>query len=105
MSEERIQKFKKLLERNPATPLVYYSLANEYFKLNRYEETIETINAYLELKDDEGAVYRILGHCYTELGMQDQAKDAYEKGVRAASSHGHPDMAEEFRDYMESLDI
>ena len=105
MSEERIQKFKKLLEKNPTTPLVYYSLANEYFKLNRYEETIETINAYLRLKDDEGAAYRILGHCYTELGMQDQAKDAYEKGVRAASSHGHPDMAEEFRNYIESLDI
>ena len=48
MSEERIQKFKKLLEKNPANPLVHYSLANEYFKLNRYEETIETINAYLQ---------------------------------------------------------
>lgn len=105
MSEERIQKFKKLLEKNPANPLVHYSLANEYFKLNRYEETIETINTYLKLKDDEGAAYRILGHCYTELGMQDSAKDAYEKGIQAASRHGHPDMAEEFRDYIESLDL
>ncbi len=105
MSEKRIQKFKKLLEKNPTTPLVYYSLANEYFKLDRYEETIETINAYLRLKDDEGAVYRILGHCYTELGMEEQAKDAYEKGIAAASRHGHPDMAEEFRDCIESLDI
>lgn len=105
MSEKRIQKFKKLLEKNPANPLVYYGLANEYFKLDRYEETIETISAYLKLKDDEGAAYRILGHCYTELGMRDNAKDAYEKGIRAASRHGHPDMAEEFRDYMESLDV
>lgn len=105
MSEERIQKFKKLLEKNPANPLIHYSLANEYFKLNRYEETIETINTYLKLKDDEGAAYRILGHCYTELGMPDQAKGSYEKGIQAASRHGHPDMAEEFRDYIESLDI
>ncbi|MXZ48143.1 MAG: tetratricopeptide repeat protein [Candidatus Dadabacteria bacterium] len=105
MSEERIQKFKKLLEKNPANPLVHYSLANEYFKLNRYEETIETINTYLKLKDDEGAAYRILGHCYTELEMPYQAKDTYEKGIQAASRHGHPDMAEEFRNYIESLDI
>ena len=105
MSEERIQKFKELLEKNPSNPLVHYSLANEYFKLDRYQETIETIDAYLRLKDDEGAAYRILGHCYTELGMPDRAKDAYEKGVRAASRHGHPDMAEEFRDCIESLDI
>ena len=105
MSEERVQKFKKLLEKSPSNPLVYYSLANEYFKLNRYEETIATINSYLKLKDDEGAAYRILGHCYTELGMPDSAKDAYEKGIQAASRHGHPDMAEEFRDHLESLDI
>jgi len=105
MSEERVQKFKKLLEKSPSNPLIYYSLANEYFKLNRYEETIETIQDYLKLKDDEGAAYRILGHCYTELGMSDSAKNAYEKGIQAASRHGHPDMAEEFRDYLESLDI
>lgn len=82
MSEERIQKFKKLLEKNPVNPLVHYSLANEYFKLNRYEETIETINAYLKLKDDEGAAYRILGHCYTELGMQDSQKTPMKKVSR-----------------------
>lgn len=105
MSEERIQKFKKLLEKTPTNPLVHYSLANEYFKLNRYKETIETINAYLKLKDDEGAAYRILGHCYAELGMEDSAKDAYKKGIQAASRHGHPDMAEEFRDCLESLDV
>ena len=105
MSEEKIQKFKKLLEKNPANPLIHYSLANEYFKLNLYEEAVETINAYLKLKDDEGAAYRILGHCYSELGMGNSAKDAYEKGIEAASRHGHPDMAEEFRDYLESLDI
>ena len=105
MSEQKIEKFRELLEKNPGNPLVHYSLANEYFKLERYEETIESINAYLRLKDDEGAAYRILGHCYTELGMEEQAKEAYEKGIVAASTHGHPDMAEELRDYIESLDM
>ncbi len=105
MSEERIQRFRKLLEKNPSNPLIYYSLANEYFKLQLYEKTIETINAYLELKNDEGAAYRMLGHCYTELGMEDRAKDSYEKGIRAALQHGHPDMAEEFRDCIESIDL
>ena len=105
MSEQKIEKFRELLEKNPGNPLVHYGLANEYFKLERYEETIESINAYLRLKDDEGAAYRILGHCYTELGMEEQAKEAYKKGIAAASTHGHPDMAEELRDYIESLDM
>ena len=47
----------------------------------------------------------MLGHCYAELGMEGHAKDAYEKGISAALRHGHPDMAEEFRDYIESMDI
>ncbi len=105
MSEERIDKFRKLLEKDPANPLVHYSLANEYFKLKRYEETIKAIKAYLELKDDEGAVYRMLAHCYAELNMEELAKKAYEEGSLAASKHGHADMAEEFRDQIESMDM
>ncbi len=105
MSGDKILNFKKLLEKNPKNLLVHYSLANEYFKLERYREAIEAINAYLDLKDDEGAAYRMLGYCYTELGMRQDAKDAYQKGIQAALRHNHPDMAEEFRDSIELLDL
>ncbi len=104
MSEDKILNFKKLLRKNPENPLIHYSLANEYFKLERYEETIETIKTYLDLKDDEGAAYRMLAYCYAELGMRQDAKNAYQKGIRAALRHGHPDMAEEFRDLIEFME-
>ena len=105
MSEERISKFKELLEKNPENVLARYAVANEYFKLGLYREAVEAINSYLELKDDEGAAYRMLGHCYAELEMPDDAKRAYEKGIEAARRHGHPDMAEELSDCAESVDL
>lgn len=104
MSEDRIEKLKELLEKNPRNALIHYGIANEYFKLELWEKAVEAINSYLELKDDEGAAYRMLGHCYIELGMRTEAKRAYENGGAAAARHGHPDMAEEFGDYIESMD-
>ena len=50
MSEERISKLEKLLEKNPENVLARYAVANEYFKLGRYGEAAEAANAYLELK-------------------------------------------------------
>lgn len=105
MSEERISKLEKLLEKNPQNALARYAVANEYFKLGRHGEAVRAVNAYLELKDDEGAAYRMLGHCYAELEMPGDAKRAYQKGAEAARRHGHPDMAEELADCAESVDL
>lgn len=104
MSEDRIAKLKELLEKNPGNALVHYGIANEYFKLELWEKAVEAINSYLALKDDEGAAYRMLGHCYIELEMPAEAKRAYEKGAETAARHGHPDMAEELGDYIESME-
>jgi hypothetical protein len=38
-----------------------------------------------------------LGSAYEKIGDRPKARDAYERGVAAAMSHGHPSMAEEFR--------
>lgn len=104
MSEERISKLKELLGKNPENILALYAVANEYFKLGRHREAVKAVKAYLELKDDEGAAYRMLGHCYAELEMPGEAKRAYEKGAEAARRHGHPDMAEELAGCAESVE-
>lgn len=101
---DRLETFKSLVERNPHNPLNRYGLANEYFKAARYEESIEEINAYLKLKDDEGAAYRLLGEAYLKLGNKEEAKNAYRKGVEAAYRFGHPGMAEEFDEAIQLID-
>ena len=104
MSENMIEQLKKLIEKDPTNPLGRYGLANELFKSERYEEAIVEIEEYLNIKDDEGAVYRMLAECYMRLGDTDRAKESYAKGIEAANRHGHPSMAEEFEESIEFLD-
>jgi len=104
MSNSKIENLKALVEKNPDNPLGRYGLANEYLKLEMYEEAIEQIEAYLKLKDDQGAVYRMLGEALLKLGRKEDAKEAYKKGIEAAHRHGHPGMAAEFEETLELID-
>lgn len=104
MSNSKIETLKALVEKNPNNPLGRYGLANEYLKLEMYEEASEEINAYLKLKDDEGAVYRMLGEALLKLDRKEEAKEAYRKGIEAAHRHGHPGMAAEFEETLELID-
>jgi E3 SUMO-protein ligase RanBP2 len=104
MSNSKIETLKALVEKNPDNPLGRYGLANEYLKLEMYEEAINEINAYIKLKDDEGAVYRILGEALLKLGKKEEAKEAYRNGIEAAQRHGHPGMAAEFEETLELID-
>ena len=102
--QNRIEQFKKLLEKNPDNPLIRYSLANEYYKINEYESAVNELLYYLNSYSDEGAGYRLLAESYLGLGKTDLAKDTYRKGIDAARRHGHPGMADEFEDALEEID-
>ncbi len=69
-----------------------------------YEETVEELKAYLSLKADEGAAYRILGESLLKLGKKEEAREAYKKGIEAALKHNHPGMAEEFQETLAFID-
>jgi hypothetical protein len=47
--------------------------------------------------DDEGNAYGRLGEVLSRLGRKDEARAAYETGVRQAEKHGHSGMAEDLR--------
>ena len=104
MSNKRIETLKSLVEKNPNNPLNRFGLANEYFKDEMYQETVDEIKIYLSLKDDEGAAYRMLGESLLKLGRKEEAKEAYRNGIKAAKNHGHPGMAEEFEGTLELID-
>ncbi len=102
---DRLSYFKKLLERSPDNPMVHYSLAQEYYRIQDYENALKHMEEYLKLQEDEGSAYRILARCYEELGDLKKAMEALEKGIDQALKHNHPSMAEEYRRWIEDLRV
>ena len=62
---------------------------------------MEHLHAYLALAEDEGNAYGRLGQALRRLGREEEARDAYRRGIEAATRHGHPTMAEEFEEELE----
>jgi len=44
----------------------------------------------------------MLARAYELSNQSDKARQAYERGAQAATSHGHPGMAEEYRQILEN---
>ena len=97
MSATRIELFKQMLVGDPSNTSVLFGLAKEYEKAGQNEDVIETLIRYLEISDDQGNAYGMLASAYERAGDTDKAREAYERGIDTAQRHGHPGMAEEYR--------
>jgi predicted Zn-dependent protease len=93
-----------MLERRPDDARLRFGLAMEYLKADRLEEGVRELHAYLAASNDEGNAWGRLGSALRALGRDDEAKEAYRRGVDEASRHGHPTMAEEFEEILEHWD-
>lgn len=97
--DARIQALRRMMERAPDDPRPRLGLAMEHEKAGRWEAAAEALTQYLELApEDEGNAWGRLGRALRELGRDDEARDAYRRGAEAAARHGHPTMANEFRE-------
>ena len=97
MSTSRIDIFKQMLVNDPINSNILFGLAKEYEKGGQTAEMIETLERYLAIADDEGNAFGMLARAYEQAGKQDKAKETYQRGIDAATRHGHPSMAEEYR--------
>jgi tetratricopeptide (TPR) repeat protein len=96
--EDRINYFERMLADNPDNPTGLLALANEYQKVERYEDEAAVLERYVASHpEDEGNAYARLGDVLSRLGRKDEARAAYDTGVRQAEKHGHSGMAEELR--------
>lgn len=96
----RIDVFKQILESDPSNSNVLFGLAKEYEKAGDDNQLVGVLDRYLSAADDEGNAYGMLAAAYERLGRREQAKEVYERGIAAAMSHGHPSMADEYRNIL-----
>ena len=97
MATSRIDIFKQMLVSDPINSSILFGLAKEYEKAGETREMIETLERYLAISDDEGNAFGMLARAYKKSGQSDKAKESYQRGIDAATKHGHPSMAEEYR--------
>ena len=102
MAASRIEVFEQILQSDPANSAVLFGLAKEYEKGGDDAKLIETLERYLAAADDEGNAYGMLARAFERTKQSEKARDSYERGIEAATSHGHPGMAEEYRAILES---
>ena len=102
MTMSRIEVFEQILAGEPANTAVLFGLAKEYEKVGDDPKLIETLERYLASANDEGNAYGMLAHAYERLKDSANARAAYQRGIDAAMTHGHPGMAEEYRTILES---
>jgi predicted Zn-dependent protease len=102
MTATRIDVFKQMLVSDPINSSILFGLAKEYEKAGQTTEMIETLERYLAISNDEGNGHGMLARAYETTGQRDKAREAYQRGIEAATKHGHPSMAEEYRTILES---
>ncbi|HIP43522.1 MAG TPA: tetratricopeptide repeat protein [Aquifex aeolicus] len=98
----RVEYFKNLLKKIQKI-LFHYSLGFEYYRVKDYENAIKHLTKYLQLQEDEGAVYRTLAKCYEEMEEFQKAIEVLEEGIKQAMKFNHPSMAQEYQQWIEEL--
>ncbi|HEV7903346.1 MAG TPA: tetratricopeptide repeat protein [Pyrinomonadaceae bacterium] len=99
MSQERIEAFKAMAEGQPEQEMVWYGLANEYVKLERWDEAADALRRVLKLNADFTAAYQMLGTALMNAGQREEARRAWTEGIEVANRTG----AWKARQHMEGL--
>ena len=102
MAASRIEVFEQLLAGDPSNTMVLFGLAKEYEKAGDDAKLIETLERYIATADDEGNAYGMLAGAYQRAQQAGKARETYQRGIEVAMAHGHPGMAEEYRQILET---
>jgi predicted Zn-dependent protease len=99
VSQERIEAFKAMVEQQPEQEMVWYGLANEYVKLERWGEAADALSRVLKLNADFTAAYQMLGTALMNGGQRAEARRVWTEGIEVANRTG----AWKARQHMEGL--
>jgi len=99
MSQQRIEALLAMTEAQPEEAMIWYGLANEYSKLERWREAADALRRVVRINPDFTSAYQMLGTSHMNLGERDTARDAWREGITVAGRTG----AWKARQHMEGL--
>lgn len=103
MVEDKILRFRQVVEQNPDNELARYSLGTALFEAEQFEDAEEQFRAALENKNDWVLAYIFRARCQIRLGRTDEAKSLLRLGREYSEKQGHASPIEEIDDLLEML--
>jgi predicted Zn-dependent protease len=99
MAQSRIDIFAEMVKQQPGDAMIWYGLASEYFKVERWSEATDALQQVVRLNSDYTAAYQMLGTALLNEGKTEEARRAWTEGIEAANRTG----AWKARQHMEGL--
>jgi predicted Zn-dependent protease len=99
MTQSRLEVFEMMAEQQPCDAMIWYGLASEYLKLERWTDAASALGNVLRLNPDYTAAYQMLGTALMQSGAHEEARRAWTDGIEAANRTG----AWKARQHMEGL--
>lgn len=87
----------------PGDPRLQFGLAVELLNSGATREGADALRAYLNVAEDEGNGWGRLGAALADLGEEEEAREAFGKGIAIATRRGHSGLADELREALEDL--
>ena len=99
MSQSRMEVFEAMAREQPGDAMIWYGLASEYVKFERWGDAVGALRNVLRINPDYTAAYQMLGTVLMKQGAVEEARHAWGEGIQAATRTG----AWKAREHMEAL--
>jgi tetratricopeptide (TPR) repeat protein len=103
LNQDKIERFRQFVEREPDNPLHNFALAQAYLGAGEWESGERSFARCLEI-DPQWMVAAIKrGRCLVELERWAEAREALDRGAELARQQSHEEPFEEIRELMDQL--
>ena len=88
MEQTRSEIFRQMAEAQPDNEMIWYGLASECLKEERWSEATTALRRVIALKPDYTAAYQMLGTALAQQGETVEARQIWTQGIAVANSAG-----------------
>src|SRR5215212_7079340 len=88
MAQTRIDIFAEMSKQQPDDAMIWYGLASEYVKAERWSEAARALENVLRINPDYTAAYQMRGTALMNEGRREEAISVWTQGIEAARRTG-----------------
>ena len=88
MAQSRIDIFAEMVKQQPEDAMIWYGLASEYMKAEKWSEAVDALRNVVRINPDYTAAYQMLGTALVNERRVEEARDIWATGIEVARRTG-----------------